>query len=468
MKKIDTILQIRLGDEYFGIDSDDSNQILRVPIITSIPLTNSYLNGIVVLNGKIVPVLDLKKVLDIGSVDIKNEESRIITLNFDGEEVAILVDEVVDAFNMDESNYDENTSQDNSIVGFYKQNDDLIQIIEPKNIINDDMIESFQPLEVDKISDSSEDGLSSDTDTNRYLFFKSQSEFFAVDIELVAELIFVPDEITPIAGGDSSNLGAITLRDEVIDVFDFNVVFGFSAVDIKDENARLLILRDEDKKLALCVEDVQEIKDVDISKIESLNVSMGDNKIEALYKDEKSIVSIVSATYFRELIDEFSVTTQKDDEIDEQKDGSSSMRELAVFAIEKEEFAFDIESVQEIITYQEVTPLPESDEYIDGVINLRGSIIPVVNLPKKLDFKPKLTDKSKIVVCTTEGEKVGFLVDDVNDIMFIDDKFVSVSKNSEALIKSTISLDDGKRVILELRIEKIISADDLQGIKKED
>jgi len=467
MKKIDTILQIRLGEEYFGIDSDDSNQILRVPVITSIPLTNKCLNGIVVLNGKIVPVLDLKKVLDIGSVDITNEDSRIITLNFDGEEVAILVDEVVDALNMDENNYDENVSEDNFIVGFYKQKDDLIQIIEPKNIIKDDMIESFQPIEVDKTSDSSEDGLSADADTNRYLFFKSKKEYFAVDIELVAELIFVPEEITPIAGSKNSNLGAITLRNEVIDVFDFNLLFGFPTVDIKSEDSRLLILRDEEKKLALCVENVQEIKDVDISKIESLNTSIGDNKIESLYKDEKTIVSIVSATYFRELIDEFSVTTQNQQDMDEQKNGSSSMRELAVFAIEKEEFAFDIESVQEIITYQEVTPFPESNEYIDGVINLRGSIIPVVNLPKKLDFKANITDKSKIVVCTTEGEKVGFLVDDVNDIMFIEDKFVSSSKNNEALIKSTISLDDGKRVILELRLNQIISVEDLQGIKED-
>ena len=143
------------------------------------------------------------------------------------------------------------------------------------------------------------------------------------------------------------------------------------------------------------------------------------------------------------------------------------MRELAVFAIGKEEFAFDIESVQEIITYQEVTPLPESSEYIDGVINLRGSIIPVVNLPKKLDFDAQLTDKSKIVVCSIEDEKVGFLVDDVNDIMFIEDKFVSISKNTEALVKSTISLDDGDRVILELRLNKIISLEDLQNIKED-
>jgi len=467
MKKIDTILQIRLGDEYFGIDSDDSNHILRVPPITAIPLTHEYLKGIIVLNGKIVPVLDLKMILNIGSVDIEKESSRIITLNIDNEEVAILVDEVIDAFSVDENNYEENIAQDNHIIGFYKQKDDLIQVIEPSNIIQNNMIESFSPIEVEKLLDATESKTLNLSDTNRYLFFKSKDEFFAIDIELVAELVFVPEEITPIAGSNSSNLGAITLRDEVIDVFDFNLLFGFDAVDLKSEASRLLILRDEDKKLAICVEDVEEIKDVDTSKIDTLNTSLGDDKIESLYKDGECIVSIVSATYLRSIIDEFSVTAQNNQNTDEKEEENSDMRELAVFAIAKEEFAFDIESVQEIITYQEVTPLPESSEYIDGVINLRGSIIPVVNLPKKLQYKPNITDKSKIVVCIIEDEKVGFLVDDVNDIMFIEDEFVSNSKNAQSLVKSTISLDGGKRVILELRLDKIISVDELQNIKED-
>jgi purine-binding chemotaxis protein CheW len=467
MKTIDTILQIRLGDEFFGIDSDDTNQILRVPIITSIPLADKSLSGIVVLNGKIVPVLDIKTILGIGTVNTSEESSRIITLNIKDDEVAILVDEVVDALNIDSSNYEENISQDSACIGFYKNNEDLIQVIEPKNIIQKGMIETFCPIAVEKLSDESISDKDLDTDTHRYLFFKAKDELFTVDLELVAELIFVPEEITPIAGGELSNLGVITLRDEVINVFDFNLLFGFEAVDSKNDNSRLLILRDDDKKLALCVEGVEEIKDVDISKMEGINNSLSDDKIESLYKDDAIVVSVVSAMYLKSMIDEYSVA-QTDDTIEEEKkDGSDNMRELTVFAIGNEEFAFDIESVQEIITYQEVTPLPDSNEYIDGVINLRGSIIPVLNLPKKLNFQTEITEKSKIVVCSIEDEKVGFLVDDVNDIMFIEDKFVAVSKNPDALVNATISLNNGKRVILELRLDKIISVEELQNIKED-
>jgi len=463
---INTILQIRFGDEYFGIDSDISNQILRVGVITSIPLSHPYLKGIVVLNGKIVPVVDLKQVLGLGEVDITKKESRIVTLNFENDEIAVLVDEVIDAINLDKNNYEENISQENDILGFYKYNNDLIQIIEIKNLIKDEMIEQFTPIEVESLNTKDKIIKNETSDTNRYLFFKVKDEIFGVDIELVAELIFVPKEIIHIAGSESQNLGAITLRDEVIDVFDFNLLFNFEAVDITNEKARILILKSENKKLALCVEDVLEIKDILLSNLENLSNALGDNKISSLYKDDENIVSIVSDSYFRGLIDEYSVTQTTHN--NENIIGSSiKMVELAVFGISDEEFAFEIESVQEIITYQNITPLPESGEYIEGVINLRGGIIPVINLPKKLGFNSNITDKSKIIVCNIEGEKVGFLVDDVSDIMFVEDRFVATSKNSESLTKSTISLDNGKRVVLELRLNKIITKEELEKLKEE-
>ena len=131
MKSIDTILQIRLGDEYLGVDSDICNHILRVPIITSIPLTKPSLRGIVVLNGKIVPVLDLKTLFEMGTVDTTQEQSRIVTLQLDKEEIAILVDEVIDALSFNPQNYEENLSSEEAIVGFYKNDNTLIEIFEP-------------------------------------------------------------------------------------------------------------------------------------------------------------------------------------------------------------------------------------------------------------------------------------------------------------------------------------------------
>jgi purine-binding chemotaxis protein CheW len=141
------------------------------------------------------------------------------------------------------------------------------------------------------------------------------------------------------------------------------------------------------------------------------------------------------------------------------------MSEIAAFQINNEEFALNIDDVNEIIKYTEITPIPEAPQFIDGVINLRGVVIPIVSLPERLGFTKEIKPKSKILICDIKGEKIGLFVDDVNEIMFIEDRFVSKSSNENTLFSEVITLDEGKRVILKLRITEVLDDDTIDSIK---
>jgi purine-binding chemotaxis protein CheW len=141
------------------------------------------------------------------------------------------------------------------------------------------------------------------------------------------------------------------------------------------------------------------------------------------------------------------------------------MTEVAVFQIANEEFAIGIEDVQEIIKYTQITPIPEAPQFVDGVINLRGVVIPIVSLPERLGFEKNIDSKSKILVCIINEERVGLLVDDVNEIMFIEDKFISKSDKEDALFSDIITLDEGKRIILKLQVSNILEDNILNNIK---
>ncbi len=461
------MLLLRLGGERYGIDSEKIDQILRIPPITPLPLAAPVVSGVVVLGGKMVTVVDLGKLLGVAPVDRDDDRSRIVTVEVQGEQVALMVDEVLDAMTVEEDAMESNRDAEEAVVGFYKSPEGLVQVLSVDRLLPKEGIERFEPLEVEahEGEEATEKTVATDA-THRYLFFRGGEERFAVDIDLVAELIFVPEVITPLAGSDPVVMGAITLRDEVIDTIDFNRLFGFAPISPDRHEARLMILKEMSKKVAFCVEGVEEIRDVSTKELESV-VSEQSDTLEALCKCGEGIVSIISSSYFRELIDRYCVSESEEIRDRPSHEEDATMKELAVFAIGKEEYAFDIEGVQEIIAWQEVTPLPEGDPYVEGVINLRGTIVPVINLPEKIGYESHITDKSKIVVCQVGGEKVGFLVDDVNDIMFVEDRHVMVSRNPDRLVQSTISLDGGKRVILELRIEKIVSAETVQQIKEE-
>jgi purine-binding chemotaxis protein CheW len=94
------------------------------------------------------------------------------------------------------------------------------------------------------------------------------------------------------------------------------------------------------------------------------------------------------------------------------------IRELVAFKIDAEEFAVDIASVQEINRAVDVTRIPNAPSHVQGVMNLRGKIIPVVDLRTMLGFEARTADKqSRIMVIEIGGLVAGFLVDSVSEVV---------------------------------------------------
>jgi purine-binding chemotaxis protein CheW len=96
------------------------------------------------------------------------------------------------------------------------------------------------------------------------------------------------------------------------------------------------------------------------------------------------------------------------------------LMQLVSFDVGGEEFGLEILRVQEIIRIQQLTRVPNSPSFVDGVINLRGKVIPVVALRKCLGLEDRLHDKqTRIVVVEVSGNIVGFIVDSVSEVLRI-------------------------------------------------
>lgn len=102
--------------------------------------------------------------------------------------------------------------------------------------------------------------------------------------------------------------------------------------------------------------------------------------------------------------------------------------------IEEEEYAINIEKVQTIEKIMTITRVPQTESYVKGVINLRGEIIPVISLRKKLDFEEKKwDDDTRIVVLKNEDMLVGLIVDSANEVIDINDDNIDKLIFSERL-----------------------------------
>lgn len=151
-------------------------------------------------------------------------------------------------------------------------------------------------------------------------------------------------------------------------------------------------------------------------------------------------------------------------ELETQKKENSELLQLVTFIIGNEEFAVDIILVHEIIRMIQITKVPNSPDFVDGVINLRGRIIPVINLRYKLGLEKKPTDKNtRIIVVEVNNNTIGFIVDSVREVLRIPESIteappeLTTNINSN-FIKSVGKLDD--RLIILIDIQKVISIDE--------
>ncbi len=93
---------------------------------------------------------------------------------------------------------------------------------------------------------------------------------------------------------------------------------------------------------------------------------------------------------------------------------------VVTFYIAEEEFGVGILDVNEIIRLIQITPVPNTAHFLEGVINLRGKVIPVVNLRKRFDLEEiENTEKTRIIVMELNQRNMGFLVDEVSEVLSV-------------------------------------------------
>lgn len=136
---------------------------------------------------------------------------------------------------------------------------------------------------------------------------------------------------------------------------------------------------------------------------------------------------------------------------------AEELLQLVSFKIGSEEYGIDILKVQEINRMPDITKVPQAPHYVDGVINLRGKVIPIINTRRKFNLEEKDHDKdTRIVVVDINGEVIGLVVDSVNEVLRIPSSIVepppNVTVDSGAnYITGVARLEDRLLILLDLR-----------------
>ncbi len=147
---------------------------------------------------------------------------------------------------------------------------------------------------------------------------------------------------------------------------------------------------------------------------------------------------------------------------------SGAVKQLVSFIVDDLLLGLEILNIQEIIRFTDITTIPNAPSFVEGVVNLRGKVIPVVDLRKKFNMPVKEHDNStRIIISEITDTTVGFIVDSVNEVMYIKDESmekapkIALSIDSE-FIMNIVKLKD--KLLIMLDVKKILSKSEQESL----
>lgn len=135
----------------------------------------------------------------------------------------------------------------------------------------------------------------------------------------------------------------------------------------------------------------------------------------------------------------------------------AARRQLVMFKVGAEEFAVDILLTREVVVPREITPVPDTESFVEGVMNLRGNLIPVIDFRKRLRARPTIAAREqRIVIVNIDERTAGLIVDGASEVIRVSDDMIEpppdvISEIGADYVEGVINLKDRFVTLIDLK-----------------
>jgi purine-binding chemotaxis protein CheW len=479
-----------LEGEVFALNMAPVQEIIRVPEIVKVPKSPSSLMGLANLRGKVLPVVNLRKVFGLADKSL-DEANRVIVVDL-GQVLGFLVDNVYSVIEVEETKI-ESAEDIQSIVksdflkgvikdvGRFK----MVMMLDLEKVVEKEFSQAIQTSSQEyKVRSfektEEEEAIKEAKEERQFVSFLVAGEEYAIPIESVQEIVLVPEHITKVPNSESTILGIMNLRNKVLPLASLRRLFGIPEESLT-EQSRIVVLSLGELSVGIVVDNVREVLRVPEALIEPVPPIIVQNETNfeiteiCRLNDGKRLVSIISVSnlFKHKDIKEVLSSMEEKKELEEtQEEMLEEEEQFVIFKLENQEYAVPIENVQEIVRVpEELTRVPKTPDFVEGVINLRGSVLPVIDLRKRFDLPEKQRDDhQRILVFVFDNVSIGFIVDSVSEVLKIPKSVIQ--KSPEILGERTknfprvANLEKLKRMIQIIEPREILNKKELNELVK--
>lgn len=478
-----------LDGETFAFPIELVQEIIRVPATVKVPLTPSALIGLTNLRGTVLPIVDLRAVMGLAAVPV-TDASRVMVIHA-GDTYGVLVDQVAQVLSVPAERIEpaatvERTLRTDMLTGVVKNfaDRDLIQLIDPVALIGQHFPQNGQArahkasaMAAALRSDSAE--AEEEEDVIQLVSLSVEEEEYAFPIAEVDEIVRVPSRVTKVPGAAAEIVGLINLRNRLLPLLSLRGIFGLPPLPHSDSHRVVVVRLGEsvgaEMRVGVVVDHVREVLRVPAAAQEKVPAGLRRQHADEIQticrlEDGRRLVSVLSAgalfdrqglhDSLSEVLD--SAAAQQEEDEDTMTGRDSDEIQMVVYRLGDEEFGIDIHQVQEIIRVPEqLVKVPKAPASVEGVINLRGSVLPVVEMRRRFGLGSiARNDRQRILVLSVDDVRTGYIVDSVSEVLRVPEAALEVpprlSPEADRLVGRVANFDGGKRMVLLLEAGALV------------
>ncbi|WP_052003198.1 chemotaxis protein CheW [Microvirga sp. BSC39] len=408
-----SFLTVQVGDERFALPASDVAEVIRPPTVTLVPLGPSSLLGVANLRGAVMPVVSLHRLL--GGEAGPSSNARVVVIDR-GAPVGLMIDRVA---SLGETGADGGT-------GAPAQTIDLDALL-AKDFGRS--IRRVQHRQVQAVTDG-QDRTAAEQSQVALVCFVVAGQDFALPLTSVREVVALPDGVAVVPQTDSVMLGVTSLRGQLLPLVSLRALLGLRVGGQGGDRSRVVVARIGNGFVGLAIDGMKEILRLPSSAIDPVPaiLTRGDAEaqIQGICRLEggRRLVSVLSTDHlFRDqaLMEQITSQTGKNHDMATVDGPSTGDEQFIVFQLGGEEYGLPIGSVDEVVRVPDtLTRLPKAPAFIEGVMNLRGRVVPVIDQRRrfKLDGQGERR-RERIVVVRIDQMQAGFVVDTVSEVLNI-------------------------------------------------
>jgi purine-binding chemotaxis protein CheW len=292
--------------------------------------------------------------------------------------------------------------------------------------------------------------------------FELGAQEYALPLESVREIIRVPKQIAEMARSESAVLGVVTLRDRLLPLVSLHALLGLPTDVKREDRGKVVVLPMGAGAVGVVADRTREILHVDPADIDAapslLTRGEGVAEITSICRLDrgKRLVALLSPDrLFRSDLVRRILAEQNPGDAESQAEIASMAEEqFVIFRLGDQEYGLPVAAVDEIARPPEqIARLPKSPAFVEGAINLRGFVVPIVDLRRRFDISSSAAPGAqRILVLALNGAKTGFMVDSVSEVLKVPEGAIrpapEVSSEQTRLIGRVATLDAKNRMIL--------------------